>query len=120
MGMLDVLKTIAMTDWRTNIWIDTVSEALQPFGVTLTNEQLLAVAESCEITRENWSMCDGSEHIPNPLLAEMDKMKREHNRELSEVQREKQIYKDTLCRVKHAEPSRVYIDSLGQVMEDCR
>lgn len=76
-------------------WNDTVTEALLPFGIVLTDEQLEAVVESIEVSHSNYGMAHGHDSIPNPLEAEVRRKDEQRVREIDDLEkRHKQIVAD--------------------------
>tara|TARA_R110000764_G_scaffold132941_2_gene220847 strand:+ start:2298 stop:2606 length:309 start_codon:yes stop_codon:yes gene_type:complete len=73
-------------------WTECIKESFSEAEIIATDEQIKTVIEWVEGAHENIGMATGSEHIPNPLNAEVDALERkiktlqaEHERQISGV-----------------------------------
>lgn len=58
-------------------WKECVFEALLDVGLDATDTQIEIIARAVEGAHENYGMAFGYDAIPNPLLIENDRLKRE-------------------------------------------
>lgn len=65
-------------------WRDCVEEAMEDAKLVATKEQIDTVTSWVEGAAENESTGRGHDCIPDPALAERERMKRLHDRELSD------------------------------------
>jgi hypothetical protein len=68
----------------TDYFFDTIAGALEEVGIKATNEQIQIIADAVQISHDNYGMAHGYDCIPNPAVSEINKLKREF-----EKQREK-------------------------------
>lgn len=66
-------------------WKDCIAEAFEDAGIVATAEQLSTVVAWVEGAHENYSMAHGYDCIPNPLVAEIEKLKRDLRNERNKV-----------------------------------
>lgn len=74
-----------VTDSRTKYWIEAVSETLDEHGVSATPEQITAIASDLMVCGEMEGQAFGYDSIPNPMVAELAKVKAELRREQDKV-----------------------------------
>lgn len=66
-------------------WNECISEAFDEEGIVATPEQIDNVARSVEVAHENYGMAFGHDAIPNPLLADNQRLERELKTERDKV-----------------------------------
>ena len=60
-----------------NYWQECISEAFDDANINATEEQIKAVAHFVEGAHENYGMAYGHDCIPNPLVEENNKLKKQ-------------------------------------------
>lgn len=97
-----------------NYWEECISEAFEEIEIKATKEQIAGVVEWVEGAHENYSMAHGHDCIPNPLLSEVDKLKRQI-KEIKENQ-DRQLFgikcKNTDKELWREKPGDYYSDSI--------
>lgn len=71
-------------------WKECISEAFCDAGISATNEQIEMVVGFVEGAHDNYGTYTGSEHIPNPMVSEVEALR-------IELERQKNEY-DTMLR----------------------
>lgn len=97
-------------------WIETISEAFEDAGIAATEEQIQTVAGWVEGAHENYGMAHGYDAIPSPASTEIDRLKKAHEKELEEMQRQVDCYRKSVAFRRGVKMSDVYLDSQGNVM----
>ncbi len=64
-----------------NYWQECIEVALAEAELEATSEQIEIIAGAVESGHENYGMAHGHDCIPNPLVTEKDKLKRELEKE---------------------------------------
>lgn len=59
-----------------NYWEECLSEAFDDTGIIATKKQIDTVASWVEGAHENYGMAHGYDHIPNPLILENEKLRK--------------------------------------------
>lgn len=96
-------------------WKVCIEEALCDAGISATEEQIKTVAYWVDGAHENYGTATGSEHIPNPMISEVDELKRKIKQ--LELAHEKQIdgvLKGVATR-RNTDVSNVEIDTNGLI-----
>lgn len=98
-----------------NYWEECIESACDEAGVTVTAEQIKSIAESVAISHENYGMAFGYDCIPNPLLADVQRL--EHEIKRREEKHEAQLYgiKKGVAERRKVDVSDVCIDDDGSV-----
>ena len=97
-------------------WTETIAEAFEDAGITATEEQIQTVAGWAEGAHENYGMAHGYDSIPSPASTEIDMLKKAHEKELEEMQRQIDCYRKSVATRRGVKMSDVYLDSQGHVM----
>jgi len=92
-------------------WKECVEEAFEEAKIIATKEQIAFVAEWVEGAFENFSMANGYENIPNPLLGEIDRLKVKHEEEVKDLEYQTDVYKRSVARRRGVNESDVYIEN---------
>lgn len=66
-------------------WQETIEIAFDEAGIAATKEQIAVVAASIDAARENYSMSMGYDAIPNPIVQENKKLRRDLEQEQRKV-----------------------------------
>lgn len=69
----------------TDYWEECISEACEDAGLTVTQEQVDTIASWVEGAHDNYGMAHGYDAIPNPLVLENERLKREFDLEKSKI-----------------------------------
>ena len=72
-------------------WLDSISEILPDNGVELPAETLEAIAIDLAHSAEMEWEATGQEHIPNPLSAQVDRLKRDAETAREDAERRERI-----------------------------
>lgn len=98
-----------------NYWNECISEAFEDAGINATDDQIYTVADWVEGAHENFSMAHGYDAIPNPMISEVDKLKKRikeledhHNMQLDGIRK-------GVARRRNVNMHDVYIDDQGHV-----
>jgi len=96
-------------------WKECISEAFEDAGIEATEEQINTVTLWVDGAHENFGLATGRDFIPNPLIAEVEKVKREmvdqqlrHEGQLNGVRK-------GVARRRGVDVADVYIDEAGEV-----
>ncbi len=93
-------------------WAECLSQSFDEHGVSVTPEQLAAIAQDVQSAHE---MHGQAFYQPeSPLIDEVRHLKEKHARELAEANRIADTWKAEGCRVAGVEPRRAYINN-GEV-----
>jgi len=96
-----------------DIWKDLIAEAFEDQGIIATKEQIQGVADWVDGTHENWSTYSGSEHIPNPLSAEIDNLKKEISRLRDERDKANEDFRKNVAMRRNVNPCDVTLEGNG-------
>ncbi len=66
-------------------WDECISSALDDAGITATDEQIKQIAGAVAVSHEQYGMAHGYDCIPNPDRQEIDRLKRDIQRERNKV-----------------------------------
>lgn len=97
-------------------WTETIKEAFEDAGISATKEQLETVAGWAEGAHENYGMAHGYDAIPNPANSEIDRIKKIHEAEIAELQRQINCYRDSVAFRRGVKREDVYLDVSGSVI----
>lgn len=86
-----------MLDWRLNYWKEALECALEEIPNEFTDEQLIVIAGALADSAEMEDQASGVTNIPNPLRAEIDDLKRKHEKELQESEDEVLAYRTSVA-----------------------
>ena len=100
---------IDMSDWRLNYWKEALECALEDIPNELTDEQLTSIAGDLAIASEMEDQASGVTNIPNPLRAEIDNLKRKHEKELQESEAEILAYRTSVAERRGVSLTDVHI-----------
>ncbi len=78
-------------------WNDCIEEAFCDAEITATKEQIATVVSWVDGAHENYGMASGSEHIPNPMNAEVDELKRKIERVAKGVAQRRNVSTNDVC-----------------------
>lgn len=101
-------------------WEECISGALEEAGLTATKEQIDCIVGWVEGAHENYGMAHGHDCIPNPMIAEVDKLKVQLRK--TEDAHERQIHgiKKGVALRRHVDVTQVHIEDDGNVTYDLR
>ena len=101
-----------------NYWEECITEALEEAGVTATKKQIDFIVGWVEGAHENYGMAYGHECIPNPLAADIDKLKSQLRK--TEDAHEKQIHgiRKGVALRRRVDVTQVHIEDDGHVTYD--
>ena len=101
-------------------WNECIREAFEDEGIEATDKQIDNVAGWVEGAHENYGMAFGYDCIPNPLIAEIDTIKK-HMKELENAY-ERQIdgIRSGVAQRRGVDISAVHIEEDGRVTYDRR
>ena len=74
-----------MTDARTDLWREWVSEVLEEHKISATNEQVSKIATAIQVCAENMDMAFPVPSGPSPELQELEKLHEELKRERNKM-----------------------------------
>lgn len=66
-------------------WQECIAEAFEDAGIQATQEQIDTVANWVEGAHENYGMAHGHDAIPNPLVLENEKLRRQMKEEEDKI-----------------------------------
>ncbi len=94
-------------------WLECVETSLDEMGIpdALTKEQREQLAHDVQMGHENIGMAFGYDAIPNPMIAEVESVKRQAARDLKAQEDVTAIYKRAACNLAHVNPDRVYVNN---------
>lgn len=94
-----------------NYWIEAVESALEEIDKLsyFSNKEIKTLAETLCISSEQQSLAFGYEHIPNPLEAEIIKIKSEYNHKIEILERNDLIYRKNVANRHGINAENVYI-----------
>lgn len=103
-----------------NYWQECISEALDEAGIEASQEQIQTIAKIVSGAHENYGMAFGHDCIPNPVLAEVETLKKKIKK--IEEGHEKQIFgiRKGVAERRGIDVSNVYVDDNGNVTYDRR
>jgi len=67
-------------------WEECISESFEDAGIVATEEQINIVASWIEGAHDNYGMAHGHDCIPNPLVAENERMAKAHKDEIERLE----------------------------------
>lgn len=110
-------------DYILDYWIEAVESALEDVNKLdmFSNDDIKSLAETLQGSSEQESMAFGTEHIPNPLEAEIRNIKSKHKKEIKQYEKRELVYRQNVAD-RHGPrvgPNQVYIDG-NNVMYDLR
>ena len=96
-------------------WEECIEAACDEAGVIVTKEQIKSIATDVEVAHEQYGMAFGHDCIPNPLLADVQRL--EHEIKRREEKHEAQLYgiKKGVAKRRKVDVSDVCIDDDGLV-----
>ena len=95
-------------------WAECIAEAFEDAGIKATQEQIDTVVAWVHGAHENYGMAHGYDAIPNPMLSEVEELKRKHKREIEEMEKREAVYKNSVARRRNTTPEKVWIED-GEV-----
>lgn len=101
-------------------WIDLIIDSLAEVNVELAAEHVESLALDIQIGHENYGMYDGSECIPNPMIAETKRIEDRYKGELAEARREAAAYKSEACKLAGRDESTVWVNGEAVMTWQCR
>jgi len=102
-------------DCKVNYWEECISEAFDDAGIIATEEQIKNVAGWVASAHENYGMAHGRDCIPNPLLSEIDQLKRKMRKSEDDYERQIRGIKKGVAERRKVDISDVSIDDDGLV-----
>jgi hypothetical protein len=85
-SMTALAEEALATDEAMDYWGECIAEAFEDANITATEEQISIVSSWVEGAHDNYSQAHGHDCIPNPLRAEVDKLKSELHEERRKIQ----------------------------------
>lgn len=101
-------------------WNECISEALNDVRISATKEQIENIAEWVRGAHENYGMAHGHDCIPNPMLSEVEELKRRIRKMESEHDKQLDGIRKGVAIRRNVNANDVNIDSDGHVTYDCR
>lgn len=102
------------TNHRLNYWIEAVESALEDVNKLnmFSNDEIKSLAETLQGSSEQESMAFGTEHIPNPLEAEIRNIKSKHKKEIEQYENREFIFRKNVSdrHGPYVDPGDVYIN----------
>ena len=89
--------------------IEAVKETLDEYGQILSEELVEEIVCTVEGCYENASLM--SMPVENPLIAEIDRIKQNHKKEIKEHEEIELIYRNSVAIRRNIAPSDVYIEN---------
>lgn len=98
--------------WSKVVSLDYWKACLSELDSTLgfSDEQLTQLAKDCESIAEMQSEAEGRHLIPNPLRAEMNELRRKHEREMATAEKNFGVMRGTFARKLGCEPHLLEVD----------
>lgn len=103
-----------------NYWEECIAVAFDEAGIIATKEQISGVVGCVEGAHENYGMAHGHDCIPNPLHADIERLKRQitekeknHDRQISGIIK-------GVAQRRNVDMTAVNIDADGNVTYDVR
>lgn len=97
-----------------NYWQETVSDAADECGATLTPDQIRFIAEAVQSSHENYGLAF---YIP-PSTDRISEIKKDYQDQLSKIRSDNQqnisAFVEKICKQNNCKPSEVWIES-GEV-----
>ena len=101
-------------------WKECISEAFDEAGITATEEQIAMVAGDVQVSHENYGMAFGHDCIPNPLEAEVKKLKDELKNKEDNHERCLDGIREGVAMRRNVHRADVHIEVDGNVTYDRR
>ena len=98
-----------------NYWNECVAEALCDAKIEATDEQIDPIAGWVEGAHENYGMYTGQDCIPNPLLEEIEAVKRAAEKQASDHEKQLRGVCDGVAFRRGVSKDSVNIDDKGHV-----
>lgn len=98
---------------------DAVKESLEESGETLTDDAIDNVVAWVQGCYENKSQMMGDPVDSSSVTSEIDQLKRDHKREIDELEKREIIYRQSVATRRKVDISSVYIDG-DEVVYDRR
>lgn len=98
-----------MTDWHFKYWKEATSCALEEIGLELNNESLEIVANNLMLSAELEDESTGQLCIPNPLLTEIENLKKKHKKEIERIEEVEEVYKKHIMSVHNVESHHIQV-----------
>lgn len=95
-------------------WKECISEAFEDAGITATQEQVDTVTSWVEGAHDNYGLATGYDCIPNPLESEITGLKESHAKEIDELEKREQCYKQSVAMRRGTKPENVWLEN-GEV-----
>ena len=96
-------------------WKECVSEAFDAVGIVATDEQINTVASCVEGAHDNYSLAMGHECIPNPLLPDIENLKKKIKKQEDQYERQLLGIKQGVALRRNVTVADVSIDDDGLV-----
>ena len=107
-----------MSNWRRDYYRETIQNALEdgPAGGELTAEQVDYLTDAVVGSTEQEGTYSGADCIPDPAIRERADVEARHKREIADLQREIDCYRQSVASRCHANINNVYVDGNGEVI----
>lgn len=96
-------------------WRKCIEEAFEDAGIKATKTQLDTVTSWIDGAHENYGLATGSEFIPNPMISEVEEIKREMVRQQEKHERQLSGIRKGVSRRRNVDISEVNISDDGEV-----
>lgn len=96
-------------------WKECITEAFEDAGIEATSEQLETVISWVDGAHENYGLATGSEFIPNPMIDEVEEIKREMARQQEKHERQLSGICKGVARRRNVDEGGVSISDDGEV-----
>ena len=101
-------------------WKECIKEAFEDAGIDATEDQIGTVAFWVEGTHDNFSMAHGHDCIPNPMLSEVEKLKKAYEKLVADHDKQIEGVRSGVALRRKVSVSDVHIDEEGHVTYDAR
>ena len=101
-------------------WKECIEEAFEDAGIDATQDQIVSVASFVDGAHENYGMSMGHDCIPNPLEAEICKLKEDFEKERNGLERLNTVYRQSVATRRRVDLHNVYIDGDTVMVNDFR
>lgn len=108
-----------MNDIRLEYWVEAIECALEDIGKEgiLSKTEIKSMAQNLQNSAEQEDMAYGIEHIPNPLLSEIEKLKSEYNNKIIKLEETNLIFRKNVAKRLNVRHEDVYLDGENVVYD---
>ncbi len=91
-------------------WNECIEAAFSDAGIEATPEQIDQVAGDVEGAHENYGMAFGHDAIPNPMNAELERLRKHKDAEIADLKEQIGTYRRSVARRRGVSESSVYLE----------